>query len=330
MSRLIWSLALSLTPLSISALSAQACDQHGAVKYVCGTTNPEDLYSVPGTPWVIASGRYSDSAGPLYAVDTRDHSVREIFPAGALAPQHDTDLYRACPGPNTVFQPHGLTLREGTGGVHTLYVVGHGLREAIEVFELDVSGALPSVTWIGCIPAPEGTRRMNAVTALPDGYLGATNFDPAGGELWEWHPATGWLEVPGSEMRGPNGLVSSDNGRWYYIGGTMDRALVRLSRGETPVRVDTIPIGFPVDNVRWGSDGTLIVAGAVGRCAGSDPCELAAARVAEVDANTFAVRQLVDYKGNEFFRMGTVAIYVGDEVWVGGIRGTHGIARFPR
>jgi hypothetical protein len=54
------------------------------------------------------------------------------------------------------------------------------------------------------------------------------------------------------------------------------------------------------------------------------------APVAEVDPSTFAVRQLVDYKGNEFFRLGTVAIDIGGELWIGGINGSYGIARFPR
>ena len=117
------------------------CEADGTVKFVCGTTNPEDLHQVADTPWVIASGRYSDSEGPLYAVDIRDHSAREIFPASALPPQHDTVTYRACPGPNDIFQPHGLTLREGSRSVHTLYVVGHGAREAIEVFALDAGVA---------------------------------------------------------------------------------------------------------------------------------------------------------------------------------------------
>ena len=330
MSRLIVSFALLLGLLSMNALSAQTCDPDGDVKFVCGTTNPEDLYRVPDAPWVIASGRYSDTEGPLYAVNIRDHGVREIFPAGALPPQHDSVTYRACPGPNSVFQPHGLTLREGSGGVHTLYVVGHGAREAIEVFELNASGAVPAMTWIGCIPAPEGTRRINSITALPGGSLGATNFDPMGGEVWEWHPTTGWIEVPGSQMRGPNGLVSSDDGQWFYVGGWSDRALVRLSRGQSPVRVDPIPVGFNVDNVRWGPDGKVIVAGHVTRCEDAAPCELAPARVVEVDPNTFAVRQLVDYKGNDFFTVGTVAIQVDDEIWMGGIRGSYGIARFPR
>ncbi|MXY25981.1 MAG: hypothetical protein F4Y45_15870 [Acidobacteria bacterium] len=315
---------------SLGAQTAPTCDPAGDVNFVCGTTNPEDLYAVPGAPWVIASGRYSDSEGPVYAVSLRDHRVQEIFPAGALPPEHDRDTYRACPGPNDVFQPHGLTLREGRDDVHTLYVVGHGAREAIEVFALDVGGAVPTMKWIGCIPAPAGTARINSITALPDGYLGATNFDRAGGELWEWHPTTDWVEVPGSQMPGPNGLVSSDDGQWFYIGGWSDRALVRLSRGQSPVRVDRIPVGFNVDNVRWGPAGQVIVAGHVTQCEDVDPCELSAARVAEVDPTTFEVRQLVDYKGNEFFRLGTVAIEANDEIWIGGIRGSYGIARFPR
>ena len=52
--------------------------------------------------------------------------------------------------------------------------------------------------------------------------------------------------------------------------------------------------------------------------------------MAEVDPTTFEVRQLVDYNGNAFFRLGTVAIDVNDEIWIGGIRGSYGIARFPR
>jgi hypothetical protein len=89
-------------------------------------------------------------------------------------------------------------------------------------------------------------------------------------------------------------------------------------------------VGFNVDNVRWAADGKLVVAGHVTRCADASPCELAVARVAKVDPDTLEVQQLVDYKGNDFFKLGTVAIEVGDEIWVGGIRGSLGIARFPQ
>ena len=309
---------------------AQTCIPDSDIPFVCGTINPEDLYQVPETPWVIASGRVSDVAGPIYAVDTRDHSARVIFPDNAAPPEHDTTTYPGCPGPNTTsFQPHGLTLREGTANVHTLYVVGHGAREAIEVFDLDVRGSVPSLRWIGCIVAPEGTRRINSISTLPDDVLAATNFDRAGGEVWEWHTDTGWTEIPGSQMPGPNGLVSSTDGEWLYVGGWSDQALVRVSRGASTVQIDAAPVGFNVDNLRWSDDGHVIVAGHVTSCDDASPCELSVARVAKVHPDTLQVQQLVDYKGNDFFRVGTVAIEVGDEIWVGGIRGSLGIARFP-
>ena len=87
---------------------------------------------------------------------------------------------------------------------------------------------------------------------------------------------------------------------------------------------------FNVDNVRWGNNGQIVVAGHVTRCPDASDCELAVARVATVDPDTLQVQQRVAYTGNEFFRLGTVAIEVDDEIWVGGIRGSLGIARFPR
>ena len=331
MSRYIFPCFLVLSLFSTNDFAAQSCDPDGEVQFVCGPINPEDLYQIPDTPWVIASGRGSDVEGPIYAVNIRNHSSQVIFPENASLPKQDTATYQDCPGPNTSsFQPHGLTLREGSGGMHTLYVVGHGEREAIEVFNLDIRGDIPSLGWVGCIVAPEGTKRINSISALPDGAIAATNFDTAGGELWEWHPARGWAEVPGSQMPGPNGLVSSADGQWFYIGGWSDQALVRLSRGKTPIEIDTVPVGFNVDNVRWGTDGAIVVAGHVTECDDSTPCELAVARVVKVNPSTLNVQQLVDYKGNEFFRLGTVAIEVDDEIWVGGIRGSLGSARFPQ
>ena len=131
-------------------------------------------------------------------------------------------------------------------------------------------------------------------------------------------------------MPGPNGLVSSADGQWFYIGGWSDQALVRLSRGKATIQIDAVPVGFNVDNVRWGNDGYIVVAGHVTRCDDSSSCELAVARVAKVNPATLNVQQLVDFKGNDFFKLGTVAIEVGNEIWVGGIRGSFGIARFPK
>jgi hypothetical protein len=98
-----------------------------------------------------------------------------------------------------------LYLQEGRNSVHKLYVVVHGGREAVEVFELDAKPQTPTLTWIGCAVAPDPIG-LNSVRALPDGGFIATNFLPrnrqmaalqkgeVNGELWEWHTASGLAE----------------------------------------------------------------------------------------------------------------------------------------
>ncbi|MEX0901642.1 MAG: hypothetical protein WDZ76_02760 [Pseudohongiellaceae bacterium] len=318
---------------SAGALAAEACEPDGNVRFVCGVENPEDLIAIPGTPWVIASGRVSAVDGFIYAVDTRDHSSTVLFPGAGSATAHDTANYSDCPGPAR-FQPHGVALRDGGDNRFTLFVVGHGEREAIEVFSLDASGAPPEFTWVGCIMAPEGTR-LNSVTALPDDAIAATNFNTSGGELWEWDAASGWAEVPGSSMPGPNGLVSSPDGRWFYIGGWTEEALIRLSRGQNPVQKDTVGVGFHIDNVRWAADGTLLVGGQyggpranIGGCLNGGACADVSSRAAKVHPDSLQVQQLVDYPSNDYLPFGTVAIQVGEEIWLGGIAGGDRIARF--
>ena len=336
-SRTLGCIALALSLAHGPTPTAAQCAPDGVVRFVCGIPGPEDLFAIPGTRWVIASSRVSDDDGSLVVVDTRDLGTMTIFPTAVLYPELDRRTYGACPGPVVgTFQPHGIALREGTGGTHTLYVVAHGRREAVEVFSLDATGAAPSLTWIGCVVAPEGVS-LNSVTPVPGGGLVVTNFNVAGGELWEWSPTGGWSEVPGSRMSGPNGVVSSPDGRWLYVGGWGEEALVRISRLQDPVQRDQVAVGFHIDNVRWAPDGSLFAAGqfgasgaSIGGCLNGGSCQGVASRVARVDPGTLEARQLVDYPSSPLFPFGTAAIAVGEEIWFGGIGGGTRIARFPR
>jgi hypothetical protein len=320
--------------LALPAAGAAQCDPDGDVEFVCGPVNPEDLAAVPDSPWVIVSSMADD--GHLYATDARDHSSRRIFPIASSVPRHDTALYGACPGPDTSgFRPHGLGLRPGEEGVHTLYVVRHGARESVEVFELDTRGEVPAATWVGCAVAPPGVG-LNSVAALPDGAFVATNFQRSTGELWEWQPGTGWTEVPGSATAGPNGIEASPDGRWLYIGGWGTQSLIRLSRGMTPVETESVDVGFHIDNVHWAPDGTLLAAGHLGdapesifECLGQGRCDGVTSRVARVDPDALTAEEIVRYPSNENFILGTVGLEVGGEIWVGGIAGADRIARFP-
>ena len=322
---------------------AASCDPVGNIRFICDQLGPEDLLLVPGGAWVLSSGYPAN--GAIHLISVRDRTTTVLFPTDSPRVRPDTKTYNSCPGPIDLsardkFQAHGLYLRPGRSSVHTLYVVHHGTRESIEVFEFDGRTKAPTLTWVGCAVAPEPIW-LNSVVGLPDGGFVTTNFAPhqpdesarakmmarmrAGenvGEVWEWHTTTGWKVVPGSEVAGPNGLEISKDGKWLYIGAWGNQAVVKLSRGQSPVKKESVAVGFRVDNVRMAPDGSLLAAGQ----GGTAPSQTS--HVAKVDLTAMKSRELVRYPFSDTFSMGTVAIQVGREIWVGSVRGDR-IAIFP-
>ena len=319
---------------------AAGCDAVGNVRFICGQLAPEDLAVVPGGAWVLSSGMAAN--GAIRAIHLRDKVTTVVFPAAAAKERLDKKTYPSCPGPIDLtqrdkFRAHGLYLRPGRSSVHQLFMVHHGTRESIEVFELDARATPPVLTWVGCAVAPDPIG-LNSVVGLPDGGFVTTNFANRGadaaaftrimageinGELWEWHTDSGWKKVPGSEAAGPNGIEISNDLKTLYIGGWGSQSVIRLSRGQTPVKKDTVNVGFRVDNVRWAPDGTLLAAGQGG---GTPPAPTS--NVARVDPKTLKFEELVRHANSDTFASGTVAIQMGNEIWVGAVGGDR-IGIFP-
>ena len=319
---------VSLTaPLVLAPLAAQPpprpapppCEP--ADGYICGQQGPEDLVAL-GSDWAVASA--FSGAGGITLVRTSDWMSHTAYPSDAAVEQLDASTYPDCPGPPSAgaFTTHGVYVAPGEGPVHELFVVGHGARESIEVFEVDTSEAMPAVTWIGCAIAPDPIG-LNSVRGLPDGGFLTTNFNPRGtpmqqmmsgepnGELWEWHAASGWEKVPGSEASGANGVELSDDGRTLYIAAWGSQSFIRLSRGATPPVREEIPLGFRVDNIHWARDGRLLGVGQVGQDW----------QVVKIDPDTLEVEQIYAQADMPAFGGGTVALEVGDDLWVGSFRG---------
>ena len=152
----------------------------GTVRFICDQNGPEDLAVVPGSPWVLASGMTAN--GAIRLVNIRDKATTVLFPSATARERPDTKTYSSCPGPidpeeKDKFRAHGLYLRPGRNAVHTLYMVHHGNRESIEIFEFDARPTAPVLTWIGCVIAPEPIG-LNSVVGLPDGGFVTTNFSP--------------------------------------------------------------------------------------------------------------------------------------------------------
>src|SRR5688572_29462038 len=297
-----------------------------AENVVCGQQAPEDLVAL-GPQWV-AAGAYSGSGG-VVLIRVADRASHTAYPSPSAVNRPDARTYPGCPGApgegGAAFTTHGVYVAPGNGPVHKLFVVGHGARESIEVFEVDTRPGIPAVAWLGCVVAPEPIG-LNSVRGLPDGGFITTNFLPRGGtreatqrmlggerngELWEWHTASGWQKVPGSEAAGANGVELSDDGKTLYVAAWGSQSFFRLSRGVTPPVRDEIPLGFRVDNIHWARDGSLFAVGQAGR----------SWKAVKIDPRTLAVRDVVTVPDTPEFGAGTALVEVGDKLWVGSFRG---------
>ncbi|MBP8924334.1 MAG: hypothetical protein KBG75_00610 [Pseudomonadales bacterium] len=324
-----------------NGIADDACQASGDYQFVCGPNSTEDLVLVPGTHFIIGSAFSSGAA--LYLIDAADKSWSILYPAEEAHSQQDMERYGACPGaPDPAkLVTHGLYIRAGDAGHSTLYVVGHGAREAIEVFAVDASGAKPVATWTGCMMLPEGLA-ANSVAALANGTLLATIPLPPGktmseamkenlpGAVYQWSPGdSGFTKIEGSAAYFPNGIeISADEQEFYIVSGS---SVVAYSNTR-PARLlrNTETLAFGPDNLHMGSDGQLLTAGMIldypacakiGGEADFSFEEFASCPrpfvLATVNPQTMETTQIADSPANPVFSNVTMVLPVGDELWIG-------------
>jgi len=323
------------------------CSPSGEYAFVCGMKNPEDLVRVPGTNWIVASGMAPDAA--LYLVDVQAKSWTELYPGESPRAEHDTKAFGACPGApaGQGFVTHGLNIRPGRDGRSTLYVVVHGAREAIEVFDVDASGDRPLLTWKGCVPTPD-RMEANSVASLADGSLLVTiplrtgipigvalAGKPTGG-VYRWSPGEpGMTKIDGTELPYANGIEVSADGKEFYVASSGLATVLAYSNTD-PARLlrQTGPLTFIPDNLHAGPDGRLLTAGldiadaACGNVKQSEEFSLEEFAscprpftVAAVDPVTMQVDVVATGPANPRFSNITMALPVGEELWIGTFAG---------
>ena len=323
------------------------CQPSGEYGFVCGLQNAEDLVLVPDTKWIIASGMAPTAA--IYLIDSEQKTWSELYPADAPRARQAMATYGACPGspdPNN-FVTHGLNLRPGKDGHSTLYVVGHGGREAIEVFDVDANGSTPALTWIGCVLTPDGME-ANSVASFSDGSLlatiplhtGKTISDAMArqttGAVYEWSPGdSGFTQIAGTGLPYGNGIEVSAAGDEIYVvsSGLFTFTVFSNSNPARVLRVSE-PMTFVPDNLHRSNDGTLITAGLVvdyaacGAVSGPEEFDLAEFAscprpfvVRAIDPQTMLGKDIARGPANERFSNITMALPVGNELWIGTFAG---------
>lgn len=329
----------AVPPAQPVAAVIPGCEPSGTLQYVCGPQNAEDLVRIGNTDWLAVSGMNgqllgTNATGHLYLVNARTKSWQEWFPGPNPAFQPDQGLFGACPGPldTKTFSAHGLALKEQSPGRYRMYMTSHGPREAIEVFDVDSTGAKPSITWIGCVVLPDRTF-SNSVAILSDGGFVTTKMmDPAlpdpfvvigqgkvTGHVYEWHPGGKVTSVPGTELSGANGIEISSDNRMMFVTATGTRQLVRFDRSVSPPRKDAVEVPVAPDNIRWTADGKLLTSGAnyvpPEQCPKA-PCSTGWS-VIEVDPATMTARRVAGADEKVKLQNASTGVRVGNDIWLG-------------
>jgi hypothetical protein len=227
---------------------AAGCDPIGSIQFICDIQAPEDFAIVPGSAWMLTSGN-RPGQGAIRALHLRDRKIVTLFPASNVKTAANVKAFPGCPGPIDLADEteqksiaiHGMYLRTDSASRLRLVVVHHGARESIEAFDVDPKASPPALTWVGCVVGPPNAI-FNSVVALPDGGIAATNTRPATGQappadadpigaVWEWHAASGWRAVPGTEAPRINGLEVSRDGKVLYVSAWAEQAMLRVERG---------------------------------------------------------------------------------------------------
>ena len=94
-------------------------------------------------------------------------------------------------------------------------------------------------------------------------------------------------------------------------------------------------MGQHIDKLRWAPDGNLFAAGHNGpavdsifQCLSGGDCSEVSSLVTKVGPDDLKIDRIVEYPSNTHLILGTVAVQIEDEIWVGGIAGGTKIVRF--
>src|SRR5690606_23987913 len=342
MTRLAFLFVLAAATLSAFAQpSNQGCEPAAGQMFVCGPRNPEDLVLVPGTDWIIASS-VTDGMG-LVLVDTKAATWSGLYPAAQSRVAHDP-IYANCTRPPdpASFNAHGLAVRARSAGRSTLYAVMHGERESIEVFDVDATGARPELTWIGCVPLPEGLS-ANSVASFADGSIVATVLVMPGrtfadsvamrptGVVLKWSPGdAGFARLEGTELPGNNGIEVSSDGEEIYVVSSGFQTVVAFSNTNPARQLRTTePLPFTPDNVHMDAAGRLLTAGMkndVPECGGKpgpqhdlerlSTCPRGTLGIA-IDPATMEYEIIVDTPATPVFSNATMVLTHDGRFWLG-------------
>jgi hypothetical protein len=309
------------------------CGVHGDVEIICGTRSPEDLELTPDGKYLVVSQFTAPArGGGLVLLDLAAKTFTKLAVAAEPLPDWGDS---ACPGAiGEMLSPHGISLLKRSNGKVQLFVVNHGGRESIEMFELQPAAGSWTLAWHGCVVSKQA---FNDVAALPDGGFYATHptaLQTPGMDLFtgqpsgwvaSWMPGKGEVELPGTRAGYPNGVLAAAGGRYLYFNAWTAKEVHKYDLKQNK-EVGMVKLDFMPDNITWTKKGRMLAAGvkgARGECpAGSGtPCGQTFG-IAEIDGAKMTSKPVFDSQGKGALITGvSSALQVGNSVYIGAFNG---------
>jgi len=323
------------------------CGVHGSIEILCGTRSPEDLELTPDGRFLLVpqfvTPRGNTPPGQGLTLFDLIAKLYSKLPVTAEPTKGWGDP--ACPGPiGDALVPHGISLLKRRDGAQQLFVVNHGGRQSIEMYELKPAAGAWTALWRGCVPT---MYEFNDVAALPDGSFIATHptalrtpgdttdlfAGKPSGWVARWTPNKGEEELPGTRAGYPNGVLVSADGRFMYFNAWTAKEVHKYdlkANQETGV----VKLDFMPDNITWTNNSTgarkMLAAGVKssrGECPANSgtPC-IQTFGVAEIDPAKMTARTVFDSEsasgGKPALISGvSVALQVGGSMYIGAFQG---------
>lgn len=345
-------LVLLLTTAVLGACSAgtppiTGCEPGAGITPDCRFQNPEDLVASPSGNFVLVS-QFGDleggRPGSLVSFDPATGAIANLFPDGSVERPGEDGLWgdSACPPPpGDVFSPHGIDIERLDDGRQALYVINHGGRESVEMFEVHDDGAAVALHWRGCVLAPEHGY-FNDLVVLRDGTFWVSQMFPRDANLiwallrmqvfghtpgfaYHWDPESGFSEIPGTRVKFGNGVEKSADERFLYLNSYLGNAVVKVDV-TTGERIGEARVSNP-DNLSWSPTGELLAASHLGTLADTMACQgleegscAFRFQIVAIDPATLSTRVLLDHQSAPM-GAATVALPLGDSVFLGTFAG---------
>jgi hypothetical protein len=312
-----------------------ACGAQGDAEVLCGTRSPEDLELTPDGKFLLVPQFVNGGGGAgmtLFDIAKKSYSKIPV----TSDPRKDWGDPK-CPGPiGDALAPHGISLAKRSGGAMELYVVNHGGRQSIEMFELKQAAGNWTLAWHGCVVVMQD---YNDVAALPNGGYIATHptalqapgrgggglTSAPSGFVSRWMPGKGEEELSGTRAGYPNGVLVSSDGRYMYFNAWTAKEVHKYDL-KANKEVGMVKLDFMPDNITWTDKHQMLAAGVKGtngECppGSGSPC-IQGFAVAEIDPAKMTTKTVFDSQGKGALIGGvSVALQVGNSMYIGAFQG---------